>query len=230
MFDFLLNDREKAFWEEVQKFVKNGVPNQLIRDMDAGKIETARPFLESAGEKNLLGVRFPKKFGGRDLTWTAEVAAVEEVGVLGTSFIAAYLMPSIVGEAINFFGTQQQKEKYLNPTNGGKLYCGEALTEPRGGSDFFGATTTATRDGDFFVLNGEKRFVVGAQDADYFLVYAKSDPDASPRQSISCFIVERSMGVEVQSIYNLLGSRGGGTGRLVFKNVKIPSENLLGEI
>lgn len=230
MFDFLLNDREKAFWKEVREFVKNGVPSQLIRDMDAGKIETARPFLESAGEKNLLGPRFPEKFGGRNLTWTSEVAAVEEVGVLGTSFIAAYLMPSIVGEAINSFGTQQQKEKYLRPTNRGKLYCAEALTEPRGGSDFFGATATATRHGDFFVVNGEKRFVVGAQDSDYFLVYAKSDPDAPPRQSISCFIVERSMGVEVQNIYNLLGTRGGGTGRLVFKNVKVPLENVLGNL
>jgi acyl-CoA dehydrogenase len=230
MFEFLLNDQEKAFWEEVREFVKRDVPSQLIRDMDAGKIETGRPFVENAGAKNLLGARFPEKYGGRGLNWTAEVAAVEEVGVLGTSLACAYVMPSIVGEAINLFGTDQLKEKYLAPTNAGKLYSAEALTEPRGGSDFFGATTTATSDGGYFVLNGEKRFVVGAQDSDYFLVYAKSAPDASTHQSISCFIVERKMGVEVQGIYDLLGTKGGGTGRLVFRDVRVPAENLVGEL
>ncbi len=139
-------------------------------------------------------------------------------------------MPSIVGEAVNLFGTEEQKQRYLRPTNEGRLYSAEALTEPRGGSDFFGATTTAVRSGDHFILNGEKRFVVGAQDSDYFLVYAKSAPQAPPHESISCFLVDRKMGVKVQGIYNLLGTRGGGTGRLVFKDVKVPAENLVGQL
>lgn len=230
MFDFLLNDQEKAYWQEIRDFVKNDIPSQLIRDMDESKFETGRPFVEKAGAKNLLGPRFPKEYGGRGLNWTAEVAAVEEVGVLGTSLSCAYVMPSIVGEAINQFGTEEQKRKYLLPTNLGELYSAEALTEPRGGSDFFGATTMALQEDDGFVLNGEKRFVVGAQDSDYFLVYAKSAPDAPPHQSVSCFIVEREMGVEVQNIYQLLGTRGGGTGRLIFKDVRVPRENLVGEL
>ncbi len=230
MFEFMLNDTERAYWKEVREFVKNDIPSQLIRDMDEGKIETGRPLIEKAGKKNLLGPRFPEKYHGRALNWVAEVAGVEEVGVLGTSLSCAFVMPSIVGEAINLFGTEEQKSRYLAPTNQGTLYSAEALTEPRGGSDFFGATTTATRKGDYFILNGEKRFVVGAQDSDYFLVYAKSDPDAPPHQSISCFIVEREMGVEVQNIYKLMGTRGGGTGRLVFRDVRVPVENLVGEL
>ncbi|RLB88095.1 MAG: acyl-CoA dehydrogenase, partial [Deltaproteobacteria bacterium] len=230
MYDFLLSETEKAFWMEVRDFVKNDIPSQLIRDMDESKIETGRPVVEKAGAKNLLGPRFPTKYGGRGLNWAAEVAAVEEVGVLGNSISCAYVMPSIVGEALNLFGTEEQKEKYLLPTNQGKLYSAEALTEPRGGSDFFGATTTAVRQGDYFILNGEKRFVVGAQDSDWFLVYAKTAPEAHPHESMSCFIVEREMGVAVQSIYTLLGTRGGGTGRLVFKDVKVPVENLVGEL
>ncbi|RLB16127.1 MAG: acyl-CoA dehydrogenase [Deltaproteobacteria bacterium] len=230
MFDFLLNETEKTFWLEVRDYVRNHVPSQLIRDMDAGKIETGRPIVESAGKRNLLGPRFPKVYGGRGLNWVAEVAAVEEVGVLGNSISCAYVMPSIVGEALNLFGTTEQKEKYLLPTNQGKLYSAEALTEPRGGSDFFGATTTAVREGNYFILNGEKRFVVGAQDSDWFLVYAKTNPEAHPHESMSCFIVERAMGVEVQNIYTLLGTRGGGTGRMVFRNVKVPEENLVGEL
>ncbi len=230
MFDFLLTEEEKAIQDEVREFVKNDVPSKLVRDMDLSIIETGRPFIELAAKKNLLGLRFPKEYGGRGLKWTAEVAAIEEVGVLGNSITCAYVMPIIVGEALNIFGTRDQKERYLRPTIEGKLYSAEALTEPRGGSDFFGATTRAVQDGDSFILNGEKRFVVGAKDSDYFLVYAKSAPDAPPHESISCFIVERGMGVKDQTIYTLLGTRGGGTGRLVFKDVRVPKENLVGEL
>ena len=230
MFDFLLTEEEKALQDEVREFVKNDVPSKLVRDMDLSIIETGRPFIEMAAKKNLLGLRFPKEYGGRGLKWTAEVAAIEEVGVLGNSINCAYVMPSIVGEALNIFGTREQKERYLRPTLEGKLYSAEALTEPRGGSDFFGATTRAVQDGDSFILNGEKRFIVGAKDSDYFLVYAKSAPDAPPHESISCFIVERNMGVKDQAIYTLLGTRGGGTGRLVFKDVRVPKENLVGEL
>jgi alkylation response protein AidB-like acyl-CoA dehydrogenase len=230
MFDFLLTEEEKAIQDEVREFVKNEVPSKLIRDMDQSIIETGRPFVEMAGKKNLLGLRFPKQYGGRGLNWVADVAAIEEVGVLGNSITCAYVMPCIVGEALNTFGTSEQKERYLRPTNEGNLYSAEALTEPRGGSDFFGATTKAVRDGDSFILNGEKRFVVGAKDSDYFLVYAKSAPDAPPHESLSCFIVEKAMGVKDQTIYTLLGTRGGGTGRLVFKDVRVPKENLVGEL
>ncbi|RLJ03730.1 MAG: acyl-CoA dehydrogenase [Candidatus Aenigmatarchaeota archaeon] len=230
MFDFLLNEEEKALQNEVREFVKSDVPSKMVRDMDLSLMETGRPFIEMAGKKNLLGLRFPKEYGGRGLNWVADVAAIEEVGVLGNSITCAYVMPSIVGEAINIFGTKEQKERYLKPTNEGKLYSAEALTEPRGGSDFFGATTQAVKDGDSFILNGEKRFVVGAKDSDYFLVYAKSAPDAPPHESLSCFIVERAMGVKDQTIYSLLGTRGGGTGRLVFKDVRVPKENLVGEL
>ena len=230
MFDFLLTEEEKAIQDEVREFVKNDVPSRLVRDMDLSIIETGRPFIEMAAKKNLLGLRFPEEYGGRGLNWVAEVAAIEEVGVLGNSISCAYVMPSIVGEAINIFGTREQKERYLRPTNEGRLYSAEALTEPRGGSDFFGATTRAVKDGDSFILNGEKRFVVGAKDSDYFLVYAKSAPDAPPHESISCFIVERGMGIKDQTIYTLLGTRGGGTGRIIFKDVRVPKDNLVGEL
>jgi hypothetical protein len=139
-------------------------------------------------------------------------------------------MPSIVGEALTRFGTEEQKQKYLVPTLKGKMYSAEGLTEPRGGSDFFGATTTAVDEGDHYILNGEKRFVVGAQDSDWFLVYAKTAPDAPAHQSMSCFIVERAFGVDVQALYGLLGTRGGGTGRVRFKNTPVPKANLVGPL
>ncbi|HED23635.1 MAG TPA: acyl-CoA dehydrogenase family protein, partial [Firmicutes bacterium] len=182
-----------------------------------------------AADRNLLGLRFPEKYGGRGLPWTSEIIALEEVGILGTSLGCLYSLVSIVGEAINCFGTEKLKEKYLRPTIEGRLTAAEALTEPRGGSDFFGATCTARKEGDHYILNGQKRFVVGAEGADYFMVYARTDPGGPPHQSISAFLVDRSPAVRVEYLYDLMGTRGGGTGRLVFNDAAVPAENLLGE-
>jgi alkylation response protein AidB-like acyl-CoA dehydrogenase len=141
-------------------------------------------------------------------------------------------MPSIVGEALHVFGSDEQKMRFLKPILEGRHISAEALTEPRGGSDFFGATTRAEPDGDHFVLNGQKRFVVGATEADVFLVYCRTnfDEDAHKYQRISAIMVERGPGVETEYRYGLMGTRGGGTGRLVFRNVRVPRENLIGEL
>ena len=228
MFDFLLTEEEKKLKGEVKRFVREEVPSSLIRAMDADEVKYPREYMENLAAHHLLGLRFPREWGGRAMKWTGEVAAIEEIGVLGSGMSCLYSLVSIVGEALHQFGTSEQKAKYLKPTLEGKLRCAEALTEPRGGSDFFGATTIAKRDGDYYYLNGQKRFVVGAEDADYFLVYAKTAPEAIAHQSISCFVVEREMGVEVKHVYGLLGSRGGGTGRIYFHDTKVPAKNLVG--
>ncbi len=148
--------------------------------------------------------------------------------MLGTSLACLYCLPSIIGEAIAVFGTDAQRARFLRPTLEGKLTCAEALTEPRGGSDFFGTTTQARRDGAQFVLNGQKRFVVGAEGADYFLVYARTDPTAKPHKGISAFLVERGPGVDVEHVYGLMGTRGGGTGRIYLRDARVSAENLVG--
>lgn len=225
----IYNEAQLKIQSEMRSFVKDDVPRQLLLDIDEDKIRYPREFIEKAANKNLLGLRFPKEYGGRELGWKEEVVALEEVGVLGTALPCLYSLVSIVGEAINKFGTQQQKEKYLLPTLQGKLTTAEGLTEPRGGSDFYGATTTAVKQGDYYILNGQKRFVVGAEGADYFFIYAKTGVDVNGREAMSAFLVDRAMGVEVEHVYGLMGTRGGGTGRIVFRNLKIPKENLVGE-
>ncbi|OAT85228.1 acyl-CoA dehydrogenase family protein [Desulfotomaculum copahuensis] len=229
MFDFLLTPAQKELREEVRRFVKEDVPRQLILDMDAEKVQYPREYVQAAAARNLLGLRFAREYGGRGLDWVAEVAALEEAGVLGTSLACLYSLPSIVGEAIHVFGTEEQKQKFLKPTLAGKLFCAEGLTEPRGGSDFFGATTVARREGDHYVLKGQKRFVVGAEGADYFLIYARTDENAPPHKGISAFLVERGPGVKVEYLYGLMGTRGGGAGRVVFDGCRVPADGLLGE-
>jgi acyl-CoA dehydrogenase len=227
MLEPLLTGEQRALREEVRAFVQS-VPRQLLLDMDADRVRYPRQYVEEAARRKLLGLRFAPQWGGRGLPWTSEVVAIEEVGVLGTSLACLYCLPSIVGEAISVFGTDAQKEKYLKPTLDGRLTCAEALTEPRGGSDFFGTTTQARRQGDTYVLQGQKRFVVGAEGADYFLVYARTDHEARPHEGISAFLVERGPGVDVEHVYGLMGTRGGGTGRIYFRDVRVPAENLLG--
>jgi alkylation response protein AidB-like acyl-CoA dehydrogenase len=227
MLEVFLTEERKKFREEVRDLVKS-IPRQLILDMDADKVEFPYEFVREAGRRNLLGIRFPKKYGGRDLKWVDELIEVGEVNKLGVPFACLVSVTSIVGEGLNVFGTGAQKEKYLRPLIAGTKWAGEALTEPRGGSDFFGATTVARRRGDHYYLTGQKRFVVGSEGADLFLVFAVTNPGAG-RDSLSAFIVERDMGVEVKHVYGLMGCRGTGTGRLVFRDVKVPAENLLGK-
>lgn len=230
MYDFMLSEEAKSTVREIREFVRDEVPPECLRALDRDEIHYRREFVEKLGARSLLGLRFPKRWGGRDLPWTAEIAAIEEVGVLGTALGCAYVMPSIVGEALEKFGTAEQKEKYLQPMLSGKKMSAEALTEPRGGSDFFGATTRAVEDGGSYVITGQKRFVVGAEGADFFLVYCRTnpDPDAHPYERLSVFLVDRGPGVEVEYRYGLMGTRGGGTGRLVFRRARVPAENLVG--
>jgi alkylation response protein AidB-like acyl-CoA dehydrogenase len=225
--DTLLTSDQIKLRDEVRAFVKD-VPRQLLIDMDAGVAPYPKQFLEEAARRNLLGLRFPKKYGGRGLKWMDEMVAIEEIGVLSTSLPCLYSLVSIVGEALTFFGTEKQNEQWLKPTLAGKYAVAEALTEPRGGSDFFGAATRARREGDSWLLNGQKRFIVGAEGADYFFAYARTSDTAPPHESISSFIVERGPGVEVQHVYGLMGMRGGGTGRVYFRDARIPAENLVG--
>ena len=228
MFDELLTEQERELAARARAFVKEKVPAQLVRDMDAERVRYPREYIEAVAAAGLYGIRFDPAYGGKGMGWTAETAVLEEIGVLGSSLGCLYSLPSIIGEALHLFGTDQQKEDYLRPTIAGVKTCAEALTEPRGGSDFFGATCRAIKDGDHYVVSGQKRFVVGAEGADYFLVYAKTAPDARPHESLSVFLVDRCPEVEVGYLYGLLGTRGGGAGRIVFHDVKVPASNRIG--
>jgi alkylation response protein AidB-like acyl-CoA dehydrogenase len=228
----LLTDEERKLQEEVRIFVREQVPHELVVALDRDEIEYPREFVKLLGDNNLLGLRFDPKWGGRGLPWTSEVIAEEEIGVLGTTLGCAYVMPSIVGEALQVFGTEMQKERFLKPLLRGEMIAAEALTEPRGGSDFFGATCKAERKGETFLVNGQKRFVVGATQADIFLVYCRTnfEEDAHKHQRISAILVERGPGVKTEYQYGLMGTRGGGTGRLIFHDVEVPTENLIGDL
>lgn len=230
MFDYLLTAKQRQLRDEVRDLVK-WVPRQMILDMDADKITFPREFLQEAGRRNLMGCRYPEKWGGRGLDWVSTCMVMEEVGVLGYIFACTFgVGAELVCDAIIQHGTDEQKEKYVLPLLQGESFAAECLTEPRGGSDFFGTATRAEDKGDCFLLNGQKRFIIGAEGADYFLVYAKTDFEAQPHKALTCFIVDRGPGVETGYRYGLMGCRGGGAGRVVFKDVRVPKENVVGQV
>lgn len=232
MFDHMFTEEQRRVRDQARAFV-NETPRQLILDMDAEKIRFPRDWLKQAGKRNLLGVRHPVEWGGQGLDWVAACAVSEEVGSLSYELACVFgVGADLVCDAILKHGTDAQKERYVKPLLAGEIFAAECLTEPRGGSDFFGATASAEDKGDHFLLNGQKRFIVGGEGADYFLLYARTDPDpkVAPQKAISCFIVDRGPGVEVKYLYGLMGCRGGGTARLVFRDVRIPRANLLGEL
>jgi acyl-CoA dehydrogenase len=232
MNEFMLDEQQQILQAKVRDFVKNEIDPEYLRRMDRDEIRYPRELYERYAQHQLLGLRFPKEYGGQGMDWLAECAAMGEIGRLGTAAGCSYVMPSIVGEALHVFGTEEQKQKYLRPMLQGKLVSAEALTEPRGGSDFFGASSRAEDKGDHFLVRGMKRFIVGAEGADFFLAYVRTNlaADAPPHARISALIIERSPGVEVKYLYGLMGSRGGGTGRVVFRDVKVPKANLIGPL
>lgn len=151
--DFLSTEEKIKLREEVKDFVRSVDPEPL-RKMDRNEIDYPFEFLHEAAKRNLPGLRFPEEYGGRGLTWSAEMVAMEEIGVLGMGLGCSYAMPSIVGEAIYRFGQEWQKEEFLKPVIKGEKLSAEGLTEARGGSDFFGTTTKAEKRGKVWVLTG----------------------------------------------------------------------------
>ena len=232
MFDYMLTREQLKIRDEARDLVK-WVPRQMILDMDTDAIKFPKEFLREAGRRNLMGCRYPKKWGGREMDWVTTCMLMEEIGTLGYEFACVFgVGAELVCDAIIQHGTDEQREKYVKPLLRGDLFAAECLTEPRGGSDFFGATTRAEDMGDHFLVNGQKRFIVGGEGADYFLLYARTnfDPAAKPQDTLTALIVDRGPGVETKYLYGLMGCRGGGTARLVFRDAKVPKENVIGKV
>lgn len=232
MEDFLLTKQERDTKARVRRVVKE-IPHDLIRKIESEELTFPREFIERITRSNVVGLRFPPEYGGSGSSWVGEMASVEEMGYLGFTLSCMYSLGSIVGEPIYRFGTKEQKEEYLKGITSGKKYGAEAITEPSGGSDLFGMMhSSAIRSGRKFILNGQKRFIVGGKGADFFVTYAITDKHAKSRtRGVSTFIVDRDTpGLKVETMYGLMGNKGGGTARIVFKDAEIPEENLIGEM
>jgi butyryl-CoA dehydrogenase len=182
------------------------------------------------GELGIIGLPFPEKYGGSGSGYTGLVIALEEIArVSGSMAITLDAQTSLYCEPVYLFGTEKQKQKYLAPAvRGEKIGC-FGLTEPQAGSDAGATRARAVRDGDEWVINGQKIFITNGSIADFAVVTAKTDPEKGTH-GISAFIVERGTpGFEPGRDEKKMGLKGSVTSELFFENCRIPAENLLGQ-
>jgi butyryl-CoA dehydrogenase len=181
------------------------------------------------GALGILGMPFPEEYGGSGSSYTSLIIALEEIArVSGSMAITLDAHTSLCCEPIYLFGTEAQKRKYLTPLATGEKIGAFGLTEPEAGSDAGATRTRAVRDGDEWVINGQKIFITNGSIADVSVVTAKTDPDKGTR-GISAFIVEKGTpGFQPGRDEKKMGLKGSVTSELFFENCRIPAENLLG--
>ena len=216
-----LRAKVRAFAEEEIKPIafmldqQNEFPDEAIRKL---------------GEMGLMGIPFPAEYGGAGLDALSYAIAVEELArVDGGAGVILSAHVSLGSWPIFAYGTEEQKRKYLVPLAKGEKIGAFGLTEPNAGSDAGGTETTAVLKGDHYVLNGGKIFITNAPKADTYVVFDVTTPDSGTR-GISAFIVEKGWkGFYFGDHYDKMGIRSSSTAELIFDNVEVPRENLLGK-
>jgi len=188
--------------------------------------------VKKAGLLGLLGVPFPEKYNGADAGIVGYCVLLEEINrhcASTSTIIAAHAQ--LCTMSIFLAGSEAQKEKYVAKLNDGTFLGAWALTEPGAGSDAAGIRTTATRDGDDWVLNGGKMWITNGSFADVIVVFAASDRERGPRGGITAFIVEKDFpGFKVGKVEEKMGLRASHTASLFFENCRVPAANVLGEV
>jgi glutaryl-CoA dehydrogenase (non-decarboxylating) len=232
MIDFELTEDHKAIVETVKEFAAKEVAPH-IKEWDE-KQQFSRAVLDKMGELNLLGVCLPEALGGAGFDYVALGLVCEELEYTDTFLrVAMSVHTGLNCLTLYSWGTEEQKRKYLVPQAKGEKIATYGLTEPGAGSDVVGSRSTARRDGDEWVLNGEKMWISLADVADNFLFFCWTDEEKRKRRDhtgMSCFIVERAMrGFTSGTIHGKMGIRAGNTGYFSLQDVRVPIENMVGQ-
>ena len=225
---FKTTDAHEALRAKVRQFAENEVkPIAFLLDQQNEFPDEA---VKKLAELGLMGIPYPKEYGGAGLDVLSYAIAVEELSrVDGGTGVILSAHVSLGSWPIFAYGTEEQKQKYLVPLVKGEKIGAFGLTEPNAGSDAGGTETTAVLKGDHYVLNGGKIFITNAPKADTYVVFAVTTPDIGTR-GISAFIVEKGWkGFEFGDHYDKMGIRSSSTAELIFNDVKVPKENLLGK-
>ncbi len=230
--DFELNDEQQMVRKMVRDFAAREIA-PYIKELDR-KQEFDRSLLTKMAQQGILGICLPVRYGGAGMDYISLALACEELERVDTA--ARVILSVHIGlNSLTLFtwATEEQKQQYLVPQAMGDKIATYALTEPNAGSDVVGMQTTARRDGDTYVLNGEKMWISLADVADHFLTFAWTDLEKKQRRDhtgISAFIVERAFpGVQTATIHGKLGVRAGNTGSITFSDCVVPAQSLLGE-
>jgi len=226
--DFQLTEEQRMFRRMVREFAEQEIAPRA-EEIDATD-EFPWDIFHKMGQVGLLGLPIAEKYGGSGSDYASQAIALEEIArASGAMAIVLDAHTSLCCEPIHLFGSEEQKRKYLLPLARGEKIGAFGLTEPQAGSDAGATRTRAVREGDEWVINGQKCFITNGSIADIIVITAKTDPEKGTR-GISSFIVEKGTpGFKPGRDEEKMGLRGSVTSELFFEDCRIPAENLLGK-
>lgn len=229
--DFALNEEHQMVRKMVREFAEKEIAPR-IKELDRQQ-EYDRGILTKLGQQGILGICIPVRYGGAGMDYISLAIACEELERIDTSArVAMSVHVGLNSLTLLQWATEEQKQKYLVPQAMGQKIATYGLTEPNAGSDAVGIQTTARKEGDHWVLNGEKMWISLADVADNFIIIAWSDADKKRKRDhsgMTAFIVERNFpGIKTGSIHGKLGVRAGNTGSITLTDCIVPASNVLG--
>ena len=232
MIDFELSEEHIALQKTVKEFCAGEVA-PFIKEWDE-KSHFERSVFDKMADLGLLGVCIPEQYGGAGFDYVALGLVCEELETCDTFLrVAMSVHVGLNSLSLLTLGTEAQKQKYLVPQAKGEKLATFGLTEPNAGSDVLGMRSNARRDGDGWILNGEKMWISLGDVADHFLFFCWTDLEKQKNRDhsgMSCFIVERTMeGFSSGTLHGKLGIKAGNTGHFSLQDVRVPQENMLGQ-
>lgn len=233
MVDYLSNvlwtEEEVKFRKELQTFCNKEIA-PTADEIDKGPYP--RELLRTIGKAGYMGVLHDKSVGGTNRGLSYEIIVAEEISAInGGLDMARMASTTLYGMPVARFGTDEQKKKYLEPIVTGDKIGAIGITEPDVGSDTAAMKTSAVKDGDDWIINGEKRFITNGSQADYMCTFVITDPDVKSKDGMSAFIVDtKADGFSVVQDHDLLGMKSARVSWLKLDNVRVPSDMVLGEL
>jgi alkylation response protein AidB-like acyl-CoA dehydrogenase len=240
--DFRDSPQEEAFRQEVREFIQHELPPDLARRGTGGAMfgggsgrftraeywQALRGWLKKLTDRGWIAPAWPQEYGGAGLSVMEQFIFNQEMAKAGAPRSPNVIGLGWVGATLILYGTEEQKRKHLPPILKSEAFWCQGFSEPEAGSDLASLRTRAVRDGDDYLINGQKTWTSGAHGAQWMIMLARTDPDAPKHKGISYFLVDmKSPGITVQPLVNMAGSHD--FNEVFFDNVRVPKENLVGE-
>ncbi|MFL6555805.1 MAG: acyl-CoA dehydrogenase [Bacillus sp. (in: firmicutes)] len=224
--NFTFTEEQEMLRKMVRDFANSEI-TPFIENMERG--EFPREILRKMGELGLMGIPVPEKYGGAEMDFTSYILAINELSkVSATIGVILSVHTSVCTNPILYFGTEEQKNRYVPKLASGEYLGAFCLTEPSSGSDAASLKSRAVKTGDHYVINGSKVFITNGGEADVYIVFAKTNPEQGSK-GISAFIVEKNTpGFIVGKDEKKMGLHGSRTVQLTFEDMHVPAANLLG--
>jgi alkylation response protein AidB-like acyl-CoA dehydrogenase len=231
--EFTLSPAQEQWRQQIKAFLAAELPPERREDYEAGDSEAAwqfaRAFNRKLGERGWLTAAWPKEYGGLSLSSTDQTIYMEAMTYAGAPLGPSQMAVRMAGSTIMTHGTEAQKAAHLPRIAAGEEVFCQGFSEPNAGSDLASLQTRAVADGDDFVVNGTKIWTSGAHHADWMILLARTDPDAPKHRGITFFLLDmQTPGIQIQPLINLAG--GHGFNQLYFNDVRVPRQNVIGEI